>query len=124
MAPLNSVAFQWAAHAARAAATASQLVARDRQHGDARFVVLLVGPDVALVADHHARAEGQDVVSVVPLLAFGFKGVAAGGDQADVVNAEGFLDGVQQVGFWVRNRPPRPSGVSVQHWASLRTTSG
>ena len=83
MAPLNSVAFQWATHAARAAATASQLVARDRQHGDARFVVLLVGPDVALVADHHARADGQDVVSVVPLLAFGFKGIAAGGDQAD-----------------------------------------
>ena len=76
-----------------------QLVARDRQHGDARFVVLLVGPDVALVADHHARTDGQDVVSVVPLLAFGFKGIAAGGDQAHLVNAEGFLDGVQQVGF-------------------------
>lgn len=124
MAPLNSVAFQWAAHAACAAATASQLVARDRQHGDARLVVLLVGPDVALVADHHARADGQDVVSVVPLLAFGFKGIAAGGDQTYLVNAERFLDGVQQVGFLVRSRPPRPSGVSVQHWASLRTTSG
>lgn len=121
---LNSVAFQWAAHAARAAATASQFVARDRQHGDPRFVVFLVGPDVALIADHHARADGEHVVGVVPLLALGFKGVAAGGDQAYLINTERFLDGVQQVGFPVRSRPPRPSGVSVQHWASLRTTSG
>lgn len=115
MAPLNSVAFQWAAHAARAAAAASQFVTRDRQHGDTRFVIFLVGPDVTLVANHHARADGQHVIRVIPLFAFGFKGVAAGGDQAYLINAERFFNGVQQIRFWVRSEPPRPSGVSVQH---------
>src|SRR5699024_9751067 len=94
----NSVAFKRTAHAACAAAASSQFVPRDGQHGDAGFVVFLVSPDVALVTNHHTGADGQNVIGVVPLLTFGFKGVAAGGDQAYLVNTECFLDGVQQVG--------------------------
>lgn len=84
----------------RAAASASQFIAGDRQHSDASFVVFLVGPDVALVAHHHAGAQREDVVGVVPLLTLGFKGVAASGNQAHLIDAERFLNGVNQRAFF------------------------
>ena len=70
---LNAIAFQWATHAACAAASAPQFIARDWQHGDAGFVIFLVGPDVALVTHDDAGAQREDVVGVVPLLTLGFK---------------------------------------------------
>lgn len=71
-----------------------------------RFVVFFVGPDVALVANHHAGADGQHVVGVVPLFTFGLKRVAAGSDQAYLIDTQRFFDGVQQIGF-LRTQPGR-----------------
>ena len=52
---------------------------------------------VAVVGDDDARLEGDDVVAVVPLLALRLAGVAAGFDDAQLVQPERFLDDVEDV---------------------------
>ena len=54
---------------------------------DARLAQQRVGVFVALVADDDAGLEGDDVVAVVPLLALGLPLVAAGADDAQLLEA-------------------------------------
>ncbi len=61
-------------------APATQFIAGNRKDGNAGFVVFFVGPDVALVAHHHAGTQGEHVIGVIPLFALSFKCVAASGD--------------------------------------------
>ena len=77
-----------AAHAAGPASASAELAAGDRDDLDAGLAELRVGVDVALVGDDDARADGEDVVAVVPLLALGLVLVAAGGDDLEVGDAE------------------------------------
>lgn len=93
---------------------------------NAGFVVLLVSPDVALVTNHHTGADGQNVIGVVPLSTFGFKGVAAGGDQANQVKYRA-LSRWRATGRFpgsVAGHHVRPGLASSTGRASLRTTSG
>src|SRR3974377_1583427 len=66
-----------ARHAVRSAATAPQLEALDGDDLDPRLAQGRVGARVALVGDDHAGLEGDDVVAIVPLLAFGLEAVPA-----------------------------------------------
>src|SRR5512133_482168 len=73
---LDWVANQRAGHAVPAAAALAQLEALDGDDLDAGLAHLGDGVGVALISDHHARLEGDDVVAVVPLLALLLVGIA------------------------------------------------
>jgi hypothetical protein len=81
----------------RAAATASELRAVDRDDLYALLAQPRVRVHVALVGDHDARLEADDVVAVVPLLARHLRGVAAGRDDAHTVDAERVLERLDDV---------------------------
>ena len=55
-----------------------------------------VGVLVALVGDDDAGLEGDDVVAVVPLLALGLPAVAAGADDAQLLEPERVRDGAEE----------------------------
>ena len=74
------VAHDRAAHAARSAAARAQLGAGDPDHLDAGLLEPAVGAVVAFVGDGQPGCQGQRVVAVVPLLAFGGHRVEAGVD--------------------------------------------
>ncbi len=67
-----------ARHAARPAAAAAELTARDGDDLDAVLAQHRVGRHVALVAEHDARCDGEVVGPVVPLLALGGPDVLVG----------------------------------------------
>src|SRR5215218_10899469 len=69
-----------AGHAMAAAAAAAELAAPDGDDFDTGLAQERVGVGVAVVGDDDARLERHHVVAVVPLLALGLVGVAAGPD--------------------------------------------
>ena len=66
-------------------------------HLDARLAHLGDRVGVALVGDHDARLEGDDVVAVVPLLALLLVVVAAGLDDVQLRHAERVGDRAEEV---------------------------
>src|SRR5438477_161719 len=52
---------------------------------------------VAIVGDHHAGLQCNDVVAVIPLLALGLPVVASGLHHAQLFEPERFLDHVEQM---------------------------
>ena len=68
--------------------SAPELAAGHRDDLDAGLAQQGVGVDVAVIGHHHAGRDAQKVVTVVPLLAFRFIGIAAGGHGADLRQAE------------------------------------
>lgn len=62
-----------------AAATAAELGALDGDDFDPSAAQKRIGVDIAVVADDHAGLERNDVVAVIPLLAFDLVAVAARG---------------------------------------------
>src|SRR5215469_16018472 len=95
-APFLCVANDWAGHAVTAAAPASELVPGDRQDFNPGLRKLCVGCLVPLVADNDSRLERDDVVAVVPLVAFGFELVASCGDEPEFLDPERVLHLVQE----------------------------
>src|SRR5690606_40642598 len=79
-----------AGHAAGAATALAEFEAFDLDHLDAAGTQLPVGELVLVVADHDAGGEGEEVVARVPLFAGLLVVVAAGGDQLQFADAEGF----------------------------------
>ena len=73
-----------------------QLGAGDGDDLDALLAELGVGAHVAVVGHHHARLQRHHVVAVVPLLALLLEGVAAGGDHAQLLEAERLPDDLQE----------------------------
>ena len=71
-----------------AAAAAPQLAARYRDDFNPGLAQQRVGVHVAVVSHDHAGRDSQQVVAVVPLLAFGFVGVATGGDAAQRLQSQ------------------------------------
>jgi len=67
----DAVALDRAGHASRAAPTAPELATWDGEHLDAVVGEHAVGDGVAFVADDDTGGDGQEVVRVVPLFAFG-----------------------------------------------------
>ena len=84
--------------AAAAAAKFGSLDGDDFNPGSAQQ---RVGVDVAVVADDDAGLDGEKIVAVVPLLAFGLVAVAAGGDDPQPVEAQRLLDHFEE-GFALR----------------------
>ena len=80
-----------------AAAAAAEFGAAHGDHLDPGLAQQRVGVGVAVVGDHHAGLERHDVVAVVPLLALGLPGVAAGLDDPQFAQAERFPDDLEQV---------------------------
>ena len=80
-----------------AAASLAELEALDLDDLDAGLAHLRDRERVALVGDDHAGLEGDDVVSVVPLLALLLVGVAAGLDDVQLRDAERVGDRGQEV---------------------------
>ena len=60
-----------------------------------------VGIDVAVIGHDHAGLDGDDVVAVVPLLALGLVAVAAGRDDAQMLQAERRLDHFGESAFFL-----------------------
>ena len=85
----RGIAFDRAGHAVGAATAATELEPLDGDHLDARLAQCGVRPGVALVGDDDTGLERDDVVPVVPLLAFGLEGVPAGLDHPHVSHAQG-----------------------------------
>src|SRR5690606_27997447 len=81
-----------AGHAAGAATALAEFEAFDLDYLDAAGSQLPVGELVLVVADHDAGGEGEEVVARVPLFAGLLVVVAAGGDQLQFADAEGFRD--------------------------------
>ena len=79
-----------------AAAAASQLGADDRDHFDALLAQQRIGVGVAVVGDDDAGREGDVVVAAVPLLSFGGVCVAAGLNDAELLESESFGDDVDE----------------------------
>ena len=79
-----------------AAAAAPQLGADDGDHLDALLAQERVAVGVAVVGDHHARSQGNVVVAAVPLLALRGIGVAAGLDDAQLLEVERLGDDVDE----------------------------
>ena len=80
-----------------AAAAAAEFRAAHRDHLDPGLAQQRVGVRVAIVGHDHAGLERDDVVAVVPLLALGLPGVAAGLDDAQLLQAERLLDHVEEM---------------------------
>src|SRR5207253_283703 len=93
-------------HAVAAAASATELLARDRADLDPGLGELRVRGLVALVRDDDAGRERDDVVAVVPLVALGLELVAAGRDDAQLLDAERVRDLVEE-------RPLRELGLDA-----------
>src|SRR5687767_3668314 len=91
------VAEDRAGHAVPAAAAAAEFLAADGDDLDARLAEQRVGVGVAVVPDDHARLERNDVVAVVPLLALGVEGVAAGADDEKIVQPQRLLVDFEEV---------------------------
>src|SRR4051794_39742474 len=81
----SGVADDRTGHAVAAAPPAAELLARDRKDLDAGLGEARVRRLVPLVADDDAGGHGNDVVAVVPLLALGLEGVAAGRHELELV---------------------------------------
>lgn len=79
-----------------AAPAAAQLAAGQGDHLDAGLAQPGVGVDIAVIGHHHPGRDAQQVVDVVPLLALGLVGVAAGGQAADFRQAHGLRQHVDQ----------------------------
>ena len=94
---VGRIAQDRAGHAVAAAAAAAELLAADGDDLDAGLAQQRVGVGVAVVADDHARLERDDVVAVVPLLALGVEGVAAGADDQQVVEPQRLLVDVEEM---------------------------
>ena len=59
-----------------------------RDHFNACLPQQRVRISVAVVGNHDARLEGHDIVAVIPLFAFGFVGIAARGDGAQLIESK------------------------------------
>ena len=104
------VADDRAGHAVAPAASAPELLAGDGEHLHPRLGELAVGGLVALVADHDAGFESDDV-AVVTLVALGLEFVAARRAISRVCDAERVLELVEERP--ARRSPPprrRPPG--------------
>src|SRR5512141_279276 len=71
-----------------AAAAATQFRASYGDHLNARLPQQRVGISIAVIGEDGAWLQCHDVVPIIPLLAFGFVGVAAGGDRAQLVKSK------------------------------------
>ena len=80
-----------------AAAAAAEFVTGDRDDLDAGLAQQGVGVGVALVGDDHAGLQSDHVVAVVPLLALGLVGIAAGVHAAQLLEAERLGDDGREV---------------------------
>ena len=78
-----------------AAAAAAEFRARDRDDLDAGLAQKRVGVGVAVVGDHDAGLQGDDIVAVVPLLALCLLAVAAGLDDAQLLQAQRLPDDLE-----------------------------
>jgi len=63
---------------------------------DAGFAQKGVGVDIAVIAEDNAGRDGQDVVAVIPLLAFRLEGITTGGDYPQGLFANGFGDDLDE----------------------------
>src|SRR5882757_2380388 len=77
---VDGVPDQRARHAVAAAAAAAEFGADDGDHLDACPAQQRVGVGVAVVGEHHAGFDGDEVVAAVPLLALRVVGGATGLD--------------------------------------------
>src|SRR5690606_12694594 len=82
----DRVARGGAGHAAGAAAAGAEFGRRDGQHLDTGGLEPGVGLHIAFVGDHHTGRDGQRVVAVVPLLAFGDHRIEPGRDHPQPVD--------------------------------------
>src|SRR5918994_6700753 len=85
----HRVPLQRARHAVPPAPALAELEAGDLDHLDPGFPHLADGVGVALVGHDHAGLEGDDVVAVVPLLAFLLVGIPAGLDHPELGHPHG-----------------------------------
>src|SRR4051812_27210834 len=92
----SGVALERTRHAVAAAAALAELEAFDRDDLDALLAQGGVAAGVALVGHDDAGLEGHHVVAVIPLLALGLEGVAAGLDHAHLVDVERRAHGVDE----------------------------
>src|SRR4051794_25410317 len=93
---LCGVAQQRAGHAVATAPSATELRAVEADDLDAVAAHQGVRVLVALVRDYDPGLQRDDVVAVVPLLALGLPGVAAGADDAQLLDLERVRDGAQE----------------------------
>src|SRR5450830_1271238 len=84
----DGVALNRAGHAVAAASAASQLAAGNGDHLHARLSQKRVAIDVAVVGDHYAGRQRQEIVAVIPLLALRFVTVSAGVDNTQAGYAQ------------------------------------
>lgn len=73
-------------------ASASKFRSADRDDFNAGLAQKRVGMDIAIVTNDDTRLQGDDIVAVVPLFAFLFKGVASGTNNMKLGYAEALLD--------------------------------
>src|SRR5689334_9418062 len=92
----DRVADQRAGHAVAATAALPDLGAVDREDLDPGLAHQRIRVLVALIGDDDAGFERHDVVAVVPLLALGLPRVAAGLDDAKLLDAQRVLDGAEE----------------------------
>ena len=76
-------------HAVTAATAPAEFGADDGNDLDAGFAEQRVGGGVAVVRDHYAGFDGDQVVAAVPLLALGVVDVATGVDGPQLAQFEG-----------------------------------
>ena len=91
--------------------------AADGDHLDAGLAQQRVGVGVAVVGDDDAGLERHDVVAVVPLLALGLVGVAAGLDHAQLVEPQRVADDVEDRPC--RRRGPRSRRRPTVGWVLI-----
>src|SRR5215217_7140387 len=93
---VDGVAAERTSHAMAAAAAAAEFGADNGNDLDAGFAEQGVGGRVAVVSNHNAGFDGDQVVAAVPLLALGVVDVAAGVDGSQLAQTEGDPNDLQE----------------------------
>src|SRR6185312_12552375 len=117
---LSGVPADRAGHAMATAAPAAELLAGNRVHLDSGLRELRVRRLVALVGDHRARPQRDDVVPVVPLIALGLELVSPGRDDPQLFEPERSLDLVDERTLRELGGHAAVSVRLVQHGQDLR----
>src|SRR5450830_652086 len=107
----DGVALNRAGHAVAAASAASQLAAGNGDHLHARLSQKRVAIDVAVVGDHYAGRQRQEIVAVIPLLALRFVTVSAGVDNTQAGYAQSLGYHIDRSFLFSWTQAEAPDGV-------------